>query len=92
MAKASARHILVDSEAICLELKSEIENGADFADVARENSLCPSGADGGSLGTFSRGQMVPVFDQVVFNGEIGKVLGPVKTNFGYHLIEILSRS
>ncbi|NQZ56590.1 MAG: peptidylprolyl isomerase [Lentisphaeraceae bacterium] len=90
--KASARHILVESEAICLELKAEIEGGASFADVAKENSSCPSGSDGGKLGTFSPGQMVKEFDDVVFSGEVGKVLGPVKTQFGYHLIEITSRA
>ena len=89
--KASARHILVESEAICLELKQEIEGGADFAAVANEHSSCPSGKDGGKLGTFSPGQMVKEFDTVVFNDEVGKVLGPVKTQFGYHLIEITSR-
>ena len=91
MPKASARHILVEDEARCLELKAEIEGGKDFADAARENSKCPSGASGGDLGTFSQGQMVPEFDQVVFNEELNKVHGPVKTQFGYHLLEITSR-
>lgn len=92
MAKASARHILVDSEEICLELKKEIENGKPFEYVAKENSLCPSGAEGGNLGTFSPGQMVPEFDKVVFSEAVGVVHGPVKTDFGYHLVEITSRS
>ena len=92
MAQASARHILVDNEAICLELKKEIENGKPFEYVAKDNSLCPSGAEGGNLGTFSPGQMVAEFDKVVFNDEVGVVHGPVKTDFGYHLIEITSRS
>lgn len=90
--KATARHILVDNEEICLELKKEIENGKSFAEVAEENSLCPSGADGGDLGTFRRGEMVPAFDKVVFTEAIGKVHGPIKTEFGYHLIEILNRA
>jgi peptidyl-prolyl cis-trans isomerase C len=88
---ANARHILVHTEAECLQLKAEIEAGADFADVAKANSVCPSRMRGGDLGTFAQGQMVPEFDQVVFSGEIGKVLGPVKTEFGYHLIEITKR-
>ncbi|MCH2204814.1 MAG: peptidylprolyl isomerase [Lentisphaerales bacterium] len=92
MPQASARHILVDNEEVCLELKKEIEGGVDFAEVAKGNSLCPSGAQGGELGTFGPGQMVKEFDQVVFNGEVGKVLGPVKTQFGYHLLEVTSRS
>jgi len=90
--KASARHILVGSEEICKELKSEIENGTDFAEVAKEHSECPSGRSGGDLGEFRPGQMVKEFDQVVFSDEVGKVHGPVKTQFGYHLIEITERT
>lgn len=91
MAKASARHILVESEAECLELKNQIEAGADFGDIARKHSLCPSGRQGGDLGEFGQGRMVPEFDRVVFAEAIGKVHGPIKTAFGYHLIEITSR-
>lgn len=92
MATASARHILVDSEELCLELKGQIEGGTDFADVAREHSSCPSGRDGGALGEFGPGQMVKEFDDVVFNGELNVVHGPVKTQFGYHLLEITERT
>ena len=92
MTKASARHILVVSEAECLKLKKEIEGGKDFAKVAKEHSQCPSSEDGGALGEFEPGQMVEEFDTVVFNEAIGKVHGPVKTEFGYHLIEITKRS
>ncbi|WP_110667655.1 peptidylprolyl isomerase [Salinicola halophilus] len=91
MTQASARHILVDSEQQCLELKQQIENGSDFAEVARQHSNCPSGRQGGDLGTFGRGQMVKEFDEVVFNGELNRVHGPVKTQFGYHLLEVTSR-
>ena len=91
MASASARHILVETEEKCNQLKSEIEGGTDFAEAAKAHSKCPSGASGGDLGEFRPGQMVPEFDQVVFNEEVGKVHGPVKTSFGYHLIEITSR-
>ena len=90
--KATARHILVDSEEICIELKKEIEEGADFADVAKQNSSCPSGASGGDLGEFGPGMMVPEFDEVVFSADINTVQGPVKTQFGYHLLEVTSRS
>jgi peptidyl-prolyl cis-trans isomerase C len=90
--KASARHILVSTEADCQKLKKDIEEGAKFADVAKEHSLCPSGKQGGDLGEFMPGQMVAEFDTVVFNEDIGKVHGPIKTQFGYHLIEILERS
>ena len=91
MAKATARHILVDSEEICLELKKEIEQGSDFANVAKDNSSCPSSAQGGDLGEFSPGMMVPEFDKVVFSAPINTVQGPVKTQFGYHLLEVTSR-
>lgn len=92
MVKATARHILVDSKEACEDLKSQIEAGADFASLAQEHSKCPSGSRGGDLGEFTQGQMVPEFDQVVFSEEVGKVHGPVKTDFGYHLIEITSRT
>ena len=92
MSSASARHILVNSEEECLTLKKEIEAGTDFAESAKKHSKCPSGAEGGALGEFHPGQMVPEFDKVVFNEEIRKVHGPVKTQFGYHLIEITSRT
>jgi len=93
MATASARHILVDSEAKCNELKVQINSGEiSFEQAAKENSTCPSGANGGELGTFSQGQMVPEFDKVVFNDEVGVVHGPVKTQFGYHLLEVTERS
>ncbi|PLY01913.1 MAG: peptidylprolyl isomerase [Desulfuromonas sp.] len=92
MKKARARHILVPGEADCNTLKSMIENGEDFAAVAKAHSKCPSGRQGGDLGEFYPGQMVREFDEVVFTGEVGKVLGPVKTQFGYHLIEITSRT
>ncbi|MBJ6751422.1 MULTISPECIES: peptidylprolyl isomerase [Geomonas] len=92
MARAAASHILVATEAECVALKNQIEAGADFSEVARANSLCPSGNQGGRLGEFGPGQMVREFDEVVFSGEVGKVLGPVKTQFGYHLILITSRT
>ena len=91
MARAAARHILVDTEAECLRIKQEIENGADFAEMAKEHSNCPSGRAGGALGEFGPGDMVPEFDRVVFNEEVGKVHGPVQTQFGYHLVEITHR-
>ena len=91
MSKATARHILVDSEESCEALKAEIEGGADFADIARQHSNCPSGQRGGDLGQFGPGMMVPEFDKVVFSAEIGTVQGPVQTQFGYHLIEVTSR-
>jgi peptidyl-prolyl cis-trans isomerase C len=91
MAKATARHILVASEAKCNELKAAIEGGADFAQVAKDNSSCPSSRDGGNLGSFGPGQMVKEFDTVVFSAPINVVQGPVKTQFGFHLLEVTSR-
>lgn len=92
MAQATARHILVDSEAGCLDLKQQIEAGADFGEIAKQNSTCPSGAQGGDLGSFGPGMMVPEFDRVVFSAPVNTVQGPVKTQFGYHLLEVTSRT
>ena len=92
MATARARHILVPTEDACNDLKNQITNGTDFAELAKNHSQCPSGKQGGDLGEFQQGQMVPEFDQVVFSAEVGKVHGPVKTDFGFHLIEITSRT
>jgi len=92
MANASARHILVKTEAECLALKDKIEQGADFAAMAKEHSLCPSGGQGGDLGRFGRGQMVPEFDKVVFSAPLNEVQGPVQTQFGYHLLEVTERN
>lgn len=91
MPTATARHILVKTEAECLKLKTEIEAGADFAAMAKQHSSCPSGRNGGDLGAFGPGQMVKEFDQAVFSGEVGKVLGPIQTQFGYHLLEVTKR-
>ncbi len=92
MAKAAARHILVETEEQCEQIKAEIEAGTDFEEAAAEHSQCPSSQKGGALGEFAPGQMVKEFDDVVFSAEVGKVHGPVKTDFGYHLIEITSRT
>ena len=91
MAKASARHLLVADEATCNDLKTRIANGEDFATLAREHSSCPSGKSGGDLGEFGPGQMVPEFDKVVFSAPVNEVQGPVKTQFGYHLLEVTAR-
>ena len=91
MAKASARHILVPTEAQCEDIRQQIDDGAEFGDMARQYSTCPSGRSGGELGEFSPGMMVPEFDKVCFNEEVGVVHGPVKTQFGYHLVEVTKR-
>ena len=92
MALAKARHILVEEEEKCLELKARISAGEDFANIAKEFSTCPSRAQGGDLGEFGPGQMVKEFDEVVFTADVNTVQGPVKTQFGYHLLEVTSRS
>ncbi len=92
MSRAAARHILVESEELCLEIKEKIEGGQDFASLAAEHSTCPSGQKGGELGTFGKGAMVPEFDEVVFTAPVGEVQGPVKTQFGFHLLEVTMRS
>jgi len=92
MAQASARHILVENETFCEELKAKIAGGKDFAEVARAHSTCPSSRQGGDLGEFGPGQMVKEFDTVVFSAPVNEVQGPVKTQFGYHLLEVTSRT
>lgn len=91
MVMASARHILVDTEEKANELKAQIEDGADFADLARQHSECPSGQRGGELGEFGPGTMVKEFDEVVFSADVNTVQGPVRTQFGYHLLEVTQR-
>lgn len=91
MTTASARHILVDTEDECNSLKDRISGGEDFADIAKEHSSCPSKAQGGDLGQFGPGMMVKEFDEVVFSADLNTVQGPVKTQFGYHLLEVTSR-
>ena len=92
MAMATARHILVNTEEECNTLKEQIQNGADFGQIAMEHSSCPSKAQGCDLGSFGPGQMVPEFDKVVFSAPVNEVQGPVQTQFGYHLLEVTSRS
>ena len=87
---ARARHILVEDKALAEDLLAQIEDGADFAELAMEHSTDPgSGAKGGDLGEFGPGQMVPEFDEAVFSAEVGDILGPIKTQFGFHIIEVL---
>ena len=91
MTEASARHILVDTEEQCLQLKEKIQEGEDFAEIARIHSNCPSKAQGGDLGKFGPGMMVKEFDEVVFSSDVNSLQGPVKTQFGYHLLEVTGR-
>ena len=92
MTQATARHILVDSETKCQNLIDELKGGADFAALAKEHSSCPSSREGGNLGTFSPGQMVAEFNTACFEGNVGEVQGPIKTQFGYHVVEVTERT
>jgi peptidyl-prolyl cis-trans isomerase C len=82
----NAAHILVDSEEKAIALKAEIEAGADFAEVAKANSSDGAAANGGDLGWFGVGMMVKPFEDAVLAAEVGKVTGPVQTDFGWHLL------
>ena len=84
----SAKHILVADEDKCKEILAEIEGGKPFELAAQGYSTCPSGQRGGDLGEFGKGQMVPEFEQAAFEAEVGQVVGPVKTQFGFHLIKV----
>lgn len=89
----SAKHILVKTEEECNKILATITSGEKtFEDAAKEYSTCPSGQRGGDLGSFGRGQMVPEFEQAAFDAEIGKVIGPVKTQFGCHLIKVEAKN
>ncbi len=92
MASACARHILVKTKAEAEKLKQQLAKGADFAALAKKHSLCKSSKKGGDLGEFRPGTMVKAFDDVVFKKPVLKVHGPVKTRFGFHLIETIYRS
>lgn len=86
-----ASHILVPTEMDAIKLRSQINNFEDFKYYARIYSSCPSGRQGGDLGCFGKGQMVKPFEDAAFNGEIGEVSAPVKTQFGYHLIWVTKK-
>ena len=86
--KVTARHILVPTLNEAMTARERItDSGEDFADIAKELSKCPSSAQGGSLGTFGKGQMVKPFEDAAFSLPVGKVSLPIQTQFGYHLIQ-----
>ena len=88
---ACASHILVKTKAEAEKIKSKLRNGENFAQIAKRYSSCPSAKQGGDLGEFRRGAMVPAFDRAVFapGSENKDFIGPVKTKFGFHLIQVL---
>ena len=86
-----AEHILVKTQAEAQDLETKIEKGANFEELAKEYSLCPSGKNGGDLGYFGKGQMVPEFEKATFDMAIGEVSEPVQTQFGWHIIKVLDK-
>lgn len=90
--RACARHILVKTKDEANTIRKRLDNGEDFAKLAKKLSICPSGKKGGDLGEFKRGQMVKAFDDVVFKKDVLVIHGPVKTRFGFHLIQTIYRN
>ncbi len=89
--QAHAAHILVKTEDQARDIQKRLQNGEDFGELAKRFSKCPSGSKGGDLGWFGKGMMVPEFEKAAFEGKEGDVIGPVKTQFGFHLIKILGQ-
>ena len=92
MPTACARHILVKTKEEAEKIKQQLANGGDFASLAKKHSTCNSAKRGGDLGEFAPGTMVKAFDNIVFKQPVLKVHGPVKTKFGFHLIETIYRT
>ncbi len=89
----SAKHILVECPGQCQSIADDIKAGkVTFEEAAQEHSTCPSKAQGGDLGTFGRGQMVKEFEDAAFAAEIGEIVGPVKTQFGNHIIQVYAKT
>ncbi len=87
MSKITASHILVDQEFEATDLVKKLEEGVTFEELAKDFSKCPSGKEGGSLGAFGKGMMVPEFENAAYALAVGETSGPIKTQFGYHLIK-----
>lgn len=91
MKSAIVRHILVKEKELCEQLKKKLKAGADFAKIAKQHSTCPSGKKGGELGEVKKGQLVAPIDKVVFTLPERELHGPIKSQFGWHLLEIKFR-
>ena len=87
-----ASHILVKTEEEAKKLYDEIQNGASFAKIAEEKSLCPSGQNGGDLGFFGKVMMVKPFEDAAFSLNVGEISQPVQTQFGWHLIQLTDKN
>ena len=91
MAKAMARHILVKSKETADAIKVQLDKGQAFDKLARQHSTCPSGKKGGDLGEVRPGQLVKAIDTVIFKRPLGVIHGPIKSQFGYHLVHVFFR-
>lgn len=91
MKSAIVRHILVKDKELCEQLKKKIKAGADFAKIAKQHSTCPSAKKGGELGDVKKGQLVAPIDKAVFTLAERELHGPIKSQFGWHLLEIKFR-
>ncbi|SEM00902.1 peptidylprolyl isomerase [Acinetobacter sp. DSM 11652] len=91
MRSAIVRHILVKDKDLCIQLKQKLKDGADFAKIAKQHSTCPSGKKGGELGEVKKGQLVGPIDKAVFSLAERELHGPIKSQFGWHLLEIKFR-
>jgi peptidyl-prolyl cis-trans isomerase C len=91
VSQARASHILVKTEDQAKQILKRLADGEEFGKVARRFSSCPSGKNGGDLGWFGKGMMVPEFEKVAFDEEVGRVVGPVKTQFGFHVIKVTGK-
>ncbi|MBV9719526.1 MAG: peptidylprolyl isomerase [Candidatus Eremiobacteraeota bacterium] len=91
--QVSARHILVPNLSLATQVEADLKAGQNFSDLAKKYSTDPGTKDkGGDLGTFRRGQMVPAFDKYAFSAPIGQISPPTKSPFGYHIIQVESRT
>lgn len=88
MVRVKASHILVKTEAEAKYILQMLNSGDDFAKLAKVYSTCPSGKAGGDLGFFGKGQMVKPFEDACFKAKVGDIVGPVKTQFGWHVIKV----
>ncbi|MEE3349890.1 MAG: peptidylprolyl isomerase [Candidatus Gastranaerophilaceae bacterium] len=91
LAGVSAQHILVKNAADAVAIKKELDNGGDFEYYARKYSICPSGRNGGYLGYFEHGQMIPEFEKKAFSMEVGEISNPIRTNYGWHIIRVVDK-